>query len=421
MVGIGIGSSGRGAAGGRSAGVVGGILVDVALRQVAAVRGGLGVADAEGDLEVHRLDGERRAHGRLVEVQALAAAHHRVPVDPGVGGLRPHPALHALADRHEQPPDVGVGAVHHRLHERAVDDGLGDAPRVLGVGRAAHVHAQQVLGALAIARQHLGHAPAALGEHALERRELHRTGEPVGEQRAGVRRARVAVHREHVERPGRGAAQHRVERRGIERRVGEDVGQHRRHVRLDHPRALRHPGDGRVADARAERLGVRVGRHDPLGTDQRVVLQVGRHADEAALDLLDREAHADDAGGGDEHAVGRGAELRGRGRRHAARVVEPALARGDVAHLAVGDDGAQPAPADGLAPEDDRRAGEVVAREHGGRGGVHVAREEREVPGGGLQPAVAAGGAEAAGKDGPVVELHRGVAGEGGEAGAGEV
>ena len=44
---------------------------------------------------------------------------------------------------------------------------------------------------------------------------------------------------------------------------------------------------------------------------------------------------------------------------HAPRVLEPLLAGGDVADLAVGDDRAQPSAADRLAAEDDRRARET--------------------------------------------------------------
>ena len=82
---------------------------------------------------------------------------------------------------------------------------------------------------------------------------------------------------------------------------------------------------------RRERLGVRVGGHDALGADHRIVLQLGRHPANAALDLLDRQLHADHARRAHEHAVGRRAELRGGGRRHASRVLESAFAGRDVA------------------------------------------------------------------------------------------
>ena len=84
----------------------------------------------------------------------------------------------------------------------------------------------------------------------------------------------------------------------------------------------------------------------------------------------------------------------------------PARAGGDVAHLAVGDDRAQRAAPDRLAAEDDRRAGKVVAREDGGGRGVDVAHEQREVLRRGLEADVAARAAEAARKDGAIVERH---------------
>ena len=139
----------------------------------------------------------------------------------------------------------------------------------------------------------------------------------------------------------------------------------------------------------------------------------------AALDDVDRQRHADHAGGADEHLVGRGADFGRRGGGHAPRVLEPLLARGDVADLAVDDDRAEPSAADGLAAEEHRRAGELIAREHRGRRGIDVAHEQREILRGGLEPAVAARAAEPAGKDRTVVKGH--LAGRSERTGAREV
>ena len=68
---------------------------------------------------------------------------------------------------------------------------------------------------------------------------------------------------------------------------------------------------------------------------------------------------------------------------------------------------AQPPALNGLAAEDDRRAGKVIAREDRGGGGVDVAREQREVLRLRLEADVAAGAAKAAGKDGAVVKHGR--------------
>ncbi len=77
---------------------------------------------------------------------------------------------------------------------------------------------------------------------------------------------------------------------------------------------------------------------------------------------------------------------------------------GDVADLAVRDDRLEPAAADRLAAEDDRRARKMVAREHGGRVRLDVAHEEREVLRGGLEPDVARGAPKALREARTVVE-----------------
>src|ERR1041385_4998925 len=58
-----------------SARVVRGVLVDVTAGQIAAECRRRSVAESERDLEIDDLGGERRANGRFVEVDALAAAH----------------------------------------------------------------------------------------------------------------------------------------------------------------------------------------------------------------------------------------------------------------------------------------------------------------------------------------------------------
>ena len=303
--------------------------------------------------------------------------------------------------------------MHHRLHERGVQHRLRDGRRLASVARAAHTDAEQVLGAFAVAAEDLGHPHAAGDERCEERVLVHRTGEPVREDRAGVRRAGVGVHAQHVERSRRGGAQHPVERGGVEGRVGEDVGEHRRHVRLDHAGAFGDPGDRRLTYARGERLGMRVRSHDPFGTHERIGLQVGRDAADADLDLLYGELHADHAGGAHEHALGAGAELGGGGRSHPSRILEATGARGDVAHLAVRHDRSERAPADRLPPEHDRRAGKVVAREDRGRGRVHLAHEHRQILRRGFEAHVPARAAKPTGEAGCLVEGGHGD-GEGG-------
>ena len=88
-------------------------------------------------------------------------------------------------------------------------------------------------------------------------------------------------------------------------------------------------------------------------------------------------------------------------------LLDALLTGGDVAHLAVRRRSRAAALPHRLAAEDDRRAGKLIAREHRRRVGVDVAREQREVLRRRLEPEVAAGAAEATGKDGAVVKHGR--------------
>ena len=136
--------------------------------------------------------------------------------------------------------------------------------------------------------------------------------------------------------------------------------------------------------------------------------EIGRHALHAALDDLDREPNADHAGGArrapclayEPTSVG------GRGR-HAPRVLEAAARRWRrCCTLLLAKIARRRAALDRLAPEEDGRAGKLVAREHRRRRGVDVAHEQREILRGGLEPDVAARAAEPTWKDGAVVERH---------------
>ena len=131
-----------------------------------------------------------------------------------------------------------------------------------------------------------------------------------------------------------------------------------------------------------DRLRVRVRRHDSLGADERIVLQVGRHAADAALDDLDRQRHADDAGRAHEDAIRRGADLvRPRPPPCATRSPRPSRPSRRYCTLLLATIARSTPFTNRLAPEDDRGARKLVAREHRGRVRLDVAREEREILG----------------------------------------
>ena len=112
-----------------------------------------------------------------------------------------------------------------------------------------------------------------------------------------------------------------MQRVGGDRRIGEDEGEHGRHVRCDHAGALGHPGD-RYLDAADRRLGrrdlgKRVRGHDRLrGAKEAIGRGFAHQRLEHAGKLLGIERFTDDARRGDENlaraqARGRGGEVRG--------------------------------------------------------------------------------------------------------------
>src|SRR5690606_20434134 len=64
------------------------------------------------------------------------------------------------------------------------------------------------------------------------------TAGAVREKENGVARAGVAVDRDKVERPVYGLAERCLQEALLDGRVGREEGEHSRHVRVDHPRAL---------------------------------------------------------------------------------------------------------------------------------------------------------------------------------------
>mmetsp|Transcript_81367 Transcript_81367/g.225303 ORF Transcript_81367/g.225303 Transcript_81367/m.225303 type:complete len:313 (+) Transcript_81367:48-986(+) len=172
-----------------------------------------------------------------------------------------------LADFAHEPADVGVVACDRRLEERAVDHRLGHARGRGVVRRAVHCHADDVLGALAVAdhlrRQVAAHSAQRFGEGL----RVRAASLAAGEQRDRVAGGLVPVHRDGVEAPA-----HRLCELGLQRGaatghlgVSEEEAQHRGHVGLDHAGALGKAHQPRTAGqlCRAD-LRVAVCGHDAL-------------------------------------------------------------------------------------------------------------------------------------------------------------
>ena len=141
-----------------------------------------------------------------------------------------------------------------------------------------------------------------------------------GEQHDRVVRRAFAVDRDRVEaRLDRGAEERdRVAR--LERIVGRDDGEHRREVRVDHPRALGHAADREAGPVCDGRLRLRVGGENRL---RRIAAAVCRECsgrrDEALLDPLERQRRADHAGREHEHLLRRRARAAQRRSRRSRR------------------------------------------------------------------------------------------------------
>ena len=120
---------------------------------------------------------------------------------------------------------------------------------------------------------------------------------------------------------------------------------------------------------------MRIGRHDALGADERVVLQVPTHPVDSTFDHLDRELSPDDAGGADEYAARVCPKLCCRCRRHSSRVFNAALSRRNFAEFAVRDDRSQLPALNRLTTENDRCAREMVSREQCCGRRIHIADE----------------------------------------------
>ena len=207
---------------------------------------------------------------------------------------------------------------------------------------------------------------------------------PVAKAKQRVRGRGVAVDGDGVERVDDALAQQRLQRRRRDRRVGEDEGQHRRHVGRDHAGALGEAVDGHVRAAeprlRGGELRKRVGRHDRAGG---VGIAVGGGLDgelrHDAVESLRRQRLADDAGRSQKHFGGLaadrgGGELGGEGASLASAFAGEGVGIAGIDDQRPGARALDP----GAAPFDRRRRA-FRAREHAGDAGALVEHRQHDV------------------------------------------
>ena len=238
--------------------------------------------------------------------------------------------LARLADRHDDPPPVGVLAGAGGLDERRIGDRERNPPGRLAARRAFDVDGDELARSFAVAHHLLRKIAQKLVERAPEggrariggvlnsRRAPSLSG---GEDHQRVRSRRVAVDGDRVERPLDRFRQHRLERARRDGRVGEDVSQHGRHVGSDHACPLGDAVDHDLGVAQLDPCGrdlrIGVGGHDRLGgAKERIGLCLRDQRAHHARDPRSVERLADDAGRSHEDFAGEGADRLGGGLRN---------------------------------------------------------------------------------------------------------
>ncbi len=219
-----------------------------------------------------------------------------------------------LADRHDDTAPVRILPGDGRLDERRIGNGEADAASGAGGGRPGDANGDELFCPLAIAHDLLRKVHHQILKLAREvpdpwmARILHRLVPRLAGRgdEDGVGRRGVAVHRDAVERTIHSAADEPPQGRRGDGRIGEDEGQHGRHVRSDHAGALCDSVEGhrQPADSGRPRRALRegVGGHDGGGG---VLPRAGRERPDdlrqCVRDPLGRKRNPDHAGRGDEH------------------------------------------------------------------------------------------------------------------------
>ena len=265
------------------------------------------------------------------------------------------------AGRHQHAAPVGVAPGDHRLDKRRGADRARRDPRVRVRGRALGDHLDQRARTLAVARQLAREPHGDRLDGARQRRgsrvagvDRIAAGGAVREGDHHVRGRGVHVHVDHVEGAVGDLAQGVLQPAALDRGVRGEEAEHRRHVRVDHARALGRAADdvGTSAGLDAQRglLGARVGRHH-RARELRPALAAQLDLGDARLDAIDRQAAADHAGRADEHVGRLDAEPGRRQLGHALRVGRAGSAGGDVGVAGVDDERPRDASGDALARE----------------------------------------------------------------------
>jgi hypothetical protein len=170
----------------------------------------------------------------------------------------------------------------------------------------------------------------------------------------------------------------------LDRSVGEEHRDERRHVRLDHADTLGHADDasGAARNVCFCDLVHRVGRHDAAcdGFCVRVTKDLGNRGQPGTY-RIHRVLASDDSGRGDQHFVRLAVESGSNSRDDLARIGHAGRTGGDVGVLRDDDDSACATTSQVFARDHDARSGEATLGEHAGRTARGVCRDEGEVVG----------------------------------------
>jgi hypothetical protein len=154
-----------------------------------------------------------------------------------VGGM----GADVLADRLHQAPHIGVVPCHRTFEQRCIDDRLPERGGCDRIGSAADFHPDDVANALSVAHHVLGQVLADRAEYLFKSSKIGARKLPGGHQDHGIRCAGVTIDADAVEGRIDNASKDHAQTLARDREISEDVDQHRRQIRLDHPRALRNP------------------------------------------------------------------------------------------------------------------------------------------------------------------------------------
>ena len=205
--------------------------------------------------------------------------------------------------------------MHGGLDQTRRRDRTGGSPGILIRRRGQHLDRDQLRRTLAVPRDRPRKLPRHLDEARLKLLGLRGAGPDrfvargaIGKDQEAVVGRAVAVDCDLVEASVGDRPDKPGDQTGLHRRVGGDVSQQGRHVRVDHARALAHPSDahGRAGDFELclRRFRLRVGCHDrPRRRSTRIWAQLAARFGDAGLDRVHRQVAADHACGAHQHLI----------------------------------------------------------------------------------------------------------------------